>query len=123
MARYVEPIDQLILEIYVKNLKRSIEFYTSMGFSVSRKESTFAELKWEDSKIYLEEISGQSVGSSNLTGNVRIMVPDMDICWRKAITLGAQVVKEIDNRDYGLRDCTIAGPDGIGLRFGTRTSL
>jgi len=48
------------------------------------------------------------------------MVPDVDACWKKVLDLGAHVIKEIGDRDYGLRDFTIAGPDGIGLRFGTR---
>ncbi len=30
------------------------------------------------------------------------------------------VVKEIADRDYGLRDFTVVSPDGIGLRFASR---
>lgn len=29
------PLDQLILELYVKDLKHSIDFYTKLGFSLS----------------------------------------------------------------------------------------
>jgi hypothetical protein len=36
------------------------------------------------------------------------------------IDSGAQLVVEMYVRKYGLRDFTIAGPDGIGLRFRTR---
>lgn len=36
--------------------------------------------------------------------------------------MGVQVIRPVENRSYGLRDFTIAGPDGIGLRFATRLS-
>jgi catechol 2,3-dioxygenase-like lactoylglutathione lyase family enzyme len=122
LSRYVEPSDQLVLEIYVKDLNHSIEFYTRLGFTLDRVESNFAELKWEDSKIYLEQTNDPSLGSSDLAGNIRILVPDVDNCWNAAMKLDVRVVKEIGDRYYGLRDFTIAGPDGVGLRFGTRIS-
>jgi hypothetical protein len=30
-----------------------------------------------------------------------------------------QLFKEIDDRYYGLRDFTMAGPDGVAIRFAT----
>ena len=48
------------------------------------------------------------------------MVPDVDACWRRAIGMGARVLAPIADREYGLRDFTIADPDGFGVRFGTR---
>jgi len=122
MPRYVEPTDQLILEIYVRELKRSIEFYANLGFSILRREDNFAELIWEESKIYLEQTSDTNLGSVDLAGNIRIMVPDVDERWKRACDLGVPVVKSIGDRYYGLRDFTILGPDGIGIRFGTRIS-
>jgi catechol 2,3-dioxygenase-like lactoylglutathione lyase family enzyme len=53
----VDPKDQLILELYVKDLRQSIDFYTKLGFIVKRREEAFAELQWEESRIYLEENS------------------------------------------------------------------
>lgn len=120
MSRYVEPKDQLILEIYVRDLKRSIEFYKTLGFSILRQEDNFVELKWEDSKIYLEQTDDSNLGSRDLAGNIRIMVPDVDDHWKKVLDLDLPIVKTLGNRSYGLRDFTIAGPDGIGIRFGTR---
>jgi catechol 2,3-dioxygenase-like lactoylglutathione lyase family enzyme len=75
MDRYVDPKDQLIFEIYTKDMRKSIEFYQKFGFAVLRRDSNFAELGWEASKLYLEEISDPIVGSSELAGNIRIMVP------------------------------------------------
>ncbi len=48
------------------------------------------------------------------------MVPDLDARWALARDLGAKVIKPVGDRTYGLRDFTIAEPDGIGLRFATR---
>ena len=48
------------------------------------------------------------------------MVANVDHYWELATKLGARVIRPIEDRYYGLRDFTIAGPDGIGLRFGTR---
>jgi uncharacterized glyoxalase superfamily protein PhnB len=47
------------------------------------------------------------------------MVPRVDDYWRLAGELGARIVVPIGDRYYGLRDFTIADPDGIGVRFAT----
>jgi uncharacterized glyoxalase superfamily protein PhnB len=49
--------------------------------------------------------------------NVRVMVPDVDDLWRRANGIGARIVVPIADRYYGLRDFTIADPDGFGIRF------
>jgi uncharacterized glyoxalase superfamily protein PhnB len=45
------------------------------------------------------------------------MVADVDAHWTRAIAVGARIVTPIADRYYGLRDFTIADPDGIGIRF------
>jgi uncharacterized glyoxalase superfamily protein PhnB len=50
------------------------------------------------------------------------MVPDVDDCWDRANQLGARVVVPIGDRYYGLRDFTIADPDGFGVRFASLLS-
>jgi uncharacterized glyoxalase superfamily protein PhnB len=47
------------------------------------------------------------------------MVPNVDQYWNLAIEKGAKILSTIENRYYGLRDFTIAGPDGLALRFAT----
>ena len=42
---------------------------------------------------------------------------DVDRLWLVAREMGARVVSPIGDRSYGLRDFTIADPDGFGLRF------
>jgi hypothetical protein len=47
---------------------------------------------------------------------------DVDDYWILSQQMGVQVIRPLENRSYGLRDFTIAGPDGLGLRFATRLS-
>jgi len=47
------------------------------------------------------------------------MVPKVDDCWQLALECGAPIVIPIGDRYYGLRDFTIADPDGFGIRFAT----
>jgi len=117
MTAYVEPHEQLVVEVYVRNLAQSIAFYTRLGFTVIRAEPDFAELQWETSLLFLEEIDGLPDPPSPPACNVRIMVPDVDRYWTLCQELGLPVLRAIDDRYYGLRDFTVVSPDGIGLRF------
>ena len=116
MTPYVAPDEQLVVEVYVRSLAESIAFYTRLGFTVVREEPHFAELGWETSLLFLEEIEGLEPPSAPAC-NIRIMVPDVDRYWALCRDLGLLVLREIDDRYYGLRDFTVLSPDGIGLRF------
>jgi uncharacterized glyoxalase superfamily protein PhnB len=48
------------------------------------------------------------------------MVPNVDDCWRTAKEMGAQIIVPVGDGYYGLRDFTMADPDGFGVRFATR---
>jgi uncharacterized glyoxalase superfamily protein PhnB len=50
------------------------------------------------------------------------MVPNVDEYWRLVNEIGAQVIIPLANRYYGLRDFTIADPDGFGVRFASALS-
>ena len=121
MSEYVEQGSQLVAEIYVRDIKRSVEFFLAFGFELIRDDGNFVELRWEQSLIFLEEVN-DAPGSEHPAGNIRIMVPNVDHYWELAQSLGARVVRTIENRYYGLRDFTIAGPDGMSLRFATTMS-
>jgi catechol 2,3-dioxygenase-like lactoylglutathione lyase family enzyme len=127
--------EQLVLELYTRDISASVEFYQRFGFRLVRAEAHFAELGWDQAQIYLEEIpdaplptlpasgqAGQAAPGGGLVGNVRVLVPDVDRYWALARELGCTVIRPIEDRYYGLRDFTIAGPDGVGLRFATRLS-
>ena len=119
MSSYVKANEQLILEIYTGDLKASRSFYQSFGFEVVREESNFLVLRWEQSMLFLEEVKDFPPPDRSV-GNIRIMVSDVDHYWELCLKLKARVLRPIEDRYYGLRDFSIDGPDGIGLRFATR---
>jgi len=119
---YVPPGEQLVVEFYVRDIKKSCEFYQKLGFEVVRDDGNFLVLKWEDALLFLEEVKDAPLPPASPVGNIRIMVPDADHYWELSKQIGAEVIKPIEDRYYGLRDFTIAGPDGLGIRFGTRIS-
>lgn len=120
MANYVPSTDQLVVEVFVRDAARAKDFYTALGFELAEDRGTFIEMTWEGHKIFLDERPDLPPQSGFPQANARIMVPNVDDYWRLAQELGARVVAPIEDRTYGLRDFTIADPDGFGLRFGTR---
>ena len=115
--KYVKSSEQLVVELYVRSIKESTAFYEKLGFKALRREPTFVELGWEDSRLFLEQLPGQPAPPTTLVANIRIMVPDVDRYWDQCTKLGLHVKRRIGDRDYGLRDFTVVSPDGIGLRF------
>jgi catechol 2,3-dioxygenase-like lactoylglutathione lyase family enzyme len=130
-GRYVDCTEQLVTEIVVRDMRRSLAFYRSLGFELLRDGGDFVELSWDDHRLYLAEISAfpevQPAELAELAqparfppANVRVMVPNVEKCWKVATDLGARVIIPIGDRYYGLRDFTIADPDGFGVRFASR---
>jgi len=127
MSKYVPPIEQLVAEIVVRDIKRSTDFYRRLGFDLLRDGGDFVELTWEDHRLFLAELSAfPEIGEIELPApprfplaNIRVMVHNVDDHWRAAIEIGARIVLPIGDRYYGLRDFTIADPDGFGVRFAT----
>lgn len=127
MIPYVPSTEQLVTEILVRDIKRSLEFYTKVGFSVLRQEEDFAELAWEEHRLFLAAPSAfhdapadsqiPSAAPEFPLANLRVMVPNVDDYWSLAQKLGARIIIPIGDRYYGLRDFTIADPDGFGVRF------
>jgi len=125
MTRYVDPTEQLVTEIVVKDIRRSIAFYQRLGFQVLRDGGDFVELTWEDHRLFLAELPAfrDATAASLATpppfplANIRVMVPNVDECWKLANEIDAKIIIPIADRYYGLRDFTIADPDGFGVRF------
>jgi catechol 2,3-dioxygenase-like lactoylglutathione lyase family enzyme len=125
MSRYVDSTSQLVTEIAVRDMKRSVDFYRSLGFELLRDGGDFVELTWEDHRLFLAELSAFRDAPEAALGrppefplaNVRVMVPDVDECWKRANGIGARIVIPIGDRYYGLRDFTVSDPDGFGIRF------
>ena len=122
MSSLSDLCEQLVVELYVRDFKASCAFYQAFGFRMVRDEGDFAELQWEDALLFLEANSHIHPPPSFPVGNMRILVPNVDDYWTLSQQMGVQVIRPLENRSYGLRDFTIAGPDGLGLRFATRLS-
>lgn len=123
--RYVDSTEQLVTEIVVKDIKSSVDFYRRLGFELLRDGGDFVELTWEDHRLFLAEVSafrgahGATVSTTPALplANIRVMVRDVDEYWKLANEMGAQIIIPLADRYYGLRDFTIADPDGFGVRF------
>lgn len=112
-----ELAEQLVVEIMVTDLDRSIGFYTSLGFTLERRDAGFVALRWEGRRLFLDQRSDLPSPSGPARANVRILTSDVDSVWAVAQTLGLPVEQPIADRYYGLRDFTVLDPDGFGLRF------
>jgi catechol 2,3-dioxygenase-like lactoylglutathione lyase family enzyme len=118
-APHVPATEQLVVEVYVRDLDRALDFYQRLGFERLRSHGGFAALAWEGHQFFLDERPSYEPPPSP-QANVRVMVPDVDAWWRRVANMGARVLAPIADREYGLRDFTIADPDGFGIRFATR---
>lgn len=115
----VELAEQLVVEIMVRDLDRSLAFYTALGFTLERRDGGFAALRWEDRWLFLDQRDDLPALLGPARANVRILTADVDKVWATAQTLGLPVERPIADRYYGLRDFTVLDPDGFGLRFAT----
>ena len=122
MPSYVDPTEQLVTEIFVRDIQRSKDFYCRLGFELRVDRGTFVGLRWEDNRLLLDERSDLPPPPEFPPANIRVMVPNVDDILELATEIGATIVNPIEDRRYGLRDFTIADPDGFGVRFGTRLS-
>ena len=122
MPLYVDPTEQLVTEIFVRDIKNSTKFYCQLGFELLRDDGEFVVLAWEGHHLFLDEHKDMPSHPDSSQANIRVMVPDVDEYWKLAGEIGAPILNPIADRTYGLRDFTIADPDGFGVRFGTRHS-
>lgn len=120
LAGYVDPTEQLVLELFVRDIARSTAFYVELGFVPVADRGAFVVLAWEGHYLFLDERRDLPPPPAHPQANVRVMVPDVDRAWARAMAMAAPVFAPIADQPYGLRDFTILDPDGFGVRFGTR---
>ncbi len=123
MATPSEPLVPTAPEFFVRDVERSVAFYTErLGFTVLRKEPDFAVIALGQSHVLLAAEAHTSrewlaSGPRGVGLNTRIMVDDVDAVYQRAKAAGVPIVQEIASRSYGLRDFIVADPDGFCLRF------
>ena len=105
MTHYVDSTEQLVTEILVLDMRRSVDFYRGLGFELLRDGGDFVELTWEQHRLFLAEPSAfhvegavSPVPPAFPLANVRVMVPDVDRYWRLAHEIGAEVAVPIGDR-------------------------
>lgn len=112
-----ERQEQLVIELAVCNLERSLLLYAALGFRLERRDRGFAALSFDERRLFLDEQEDLAPVQGRSRANVRIIVPDVDAVWERVQALGLAVEQPLGDRYYGLRDFTIRDLDGHGLRF------
>ena len=120
IERYVDPTEQLVTEVFVRDIAKSTAFYRRLGFELVRDDGDFVELAWEGHLLFLDERPDMGPVPDTVQANVRVMVPDVGRYWELAAEMGARVLAPIADKPYGLRDFAIADPDGFAVRFASR---
>jgi uncharacterized glyoxalase superfamily protein PhnB len=121
MSNYVPSVEQLVVEIFVRNANLSKTFCQQLGFHIAEDRGTFVVLTWEGHELFLDERPNLPVSAGKVPqANVRDMVADVDAYWQRASAMNVSVLAPIEDREYGLRDFTILDPNGFGIRFGSR---
>ena len=115
----LELAEQLVVEVIVRDLDRSLAFYTALGFTLERRDDGFAALRWGARWLFLDQRGDLPALVGPARANLRILTADVDQVWVTAQTLGLPVTRPIADRFYGLRDFTVRDPDGFELRFAT----
>lgn len=120
MMGHVDATEQLVVEVFVRDMARARAFYERLGFTLIEDKGDFVAYGWEGHQFYLDERPDLPPPPAFPQANVRVMVPNVDRYWELVTAMAAPVVAPIADRNYGLRDFTIADPDGFGLRFASR---
>ena len=119
VPEYVPPRAQLATVLFVRSLRRSVQFYGAMGFEVAPDEDGEAKLYWEGRMLVVRERPGLPSPPSEPPAGVRVIVHDVETYWKMAATIHARVIEPLHEADDGLRAFTVADPDGFRLRFAT----
>lgn len=101
----------------VSDVPAAVEFYTDkLGFTLGftwGDPPAMAGVNLGDVQVFLERGTPSSPGSA-----VYFVVGDADELHAFHRANGVEIVAEIEDRDYGLRDYTVRDPHGYALSFG-----
>lgn len=123
---------QAVFDAYVNDLLNTVSFLSKFGFQVLHLEKNAATLKWGNSLLLVRDAAEELAGGTkeawnsdvSCVGNVRALVDNVDEYYCLAQdTPGVTIVKPLKDRDYGLRDFTVLGPNNMTLRVGARIPL
>lgn len=123
--------NSLIPELSVRDIRKSKEFYTALGFKIKyeRKKDNFCFLEFEGNQLMIEQINDNwNVGILEYPFgrgiNISITVNDVDTVYKKALDNNFLIFRNIDIDKYKVNDeyvldkqFLIQDPDGYLLRF------
>ena len=135
MSRIItEKLAPVAPEFFVRDVDLSIAFYVEqLGFTLVRAEPEgdgrhgFAVLsRGEAEFLFVHESALGPVNRAALPYpraagvDIRLMVDDADAVYASVRERGVSVVLPLKDQPYGLRDFTVADPDGFRIRFAQR---
>jgi uncharacterized glyoxalase superfamily protein PhnB len=116
-------------ELFVPDVGEAVRFYTDkLGFEILRIEppgepgprSSFAimargraHILFAHERLYI----GDPLSSRGDGVDIRVMVDDVNAVYEDCREGGVNIVHDIADRDYGLRDFIISDPNGFRWRF------
>ena len=116
-------MQQVVPALRITDCARSRAFYVDgLGFHVEwehrfgRHLPAFMQVSRDGLSLYLTE----HAGDRQVGGLVHLYVPDVDAWYAECLRTGAPVTEAPSERLEGLRDMTVADPDGNQLRICTR---
>jgi uncharacterized glyoxalase superfamily protein PhnB len=132
MAADPREVAPVCPEFFVPDVGAAIDFYTEkLGFTLYRVDppaepgpaSEFAILTlgravvmFAQDRLY-EAMGGSTQPPRGVAVDIRIMVDDADVVYSRCRENGVEIVHDIADRYYGLRDFVIIDLNGFRLRF------
>jgi uncharacterized glyoxalase superfamily protein PhnB len=109
-----------------RDAARAIEFLVeafgfTRGMVVENDDGTIAhaELSYGDGMVMLGTDREDSYGSHVGQGWMYVVIEDADAHYAQARAAGAEIVRELEDQDYGSRDYSARDPEGNLWSFGT----
>jgi lactoylglutathione lyase len=121
-------VRSVVVEFFVSDVERSIAFYEALGFRVLKRWEDWLILERDGVKLTLQGDAHAVAGPHYFTPDigrrprgtgveVAVQVDDVDALYAVAQAKGLNIVKPIQDRDWGARDFRVADPDGYFVRF------
>ena len=123
MQQVQQVMQQVVPAVRITAYARSTAFYVGgLGFHVEWEHRVephlpaFVQVSRDGLTLYLTE----HAGDCQVGGLVHLYVPDVDAWYAECLRTGVAVTEPPSESLAGLRDMTVADPDGNQLRIGTR---
>jgi lactoylglutathione lyase len=118
----------IVVELFVRDVDRSIDFYAVLGFHVAKRFEDWILLRRGETRLGLQGDAHAVAGPHYFTPDigrsprgtgveVSIQVDDVDAAYATVLAAGLNVVKPIQDRDWRARDFRVADPDGYFIRI------